>query len=290
MDTSRFIQNTLQTQSGVISSSTRARNMMLQSAMALLDDEERKKKKRRVGGSKPGRSANLPRDFEAGYRLLIKHYFSPTPLYPPLLFRRRFRMHRELFLSIVDDVTEYNSYFLLKKDALGRLGLNPIQKVTLAIRMLAYGGSADSNDKYIQISESTTLKSLLRFCDAIINIYGEEYLQYPNADNIKRLLAIGKAQGFPGMLGSLDCMHWEWKNCPTAWAGQFTGKEKVSRLYSFFLIHQMNTNLFHFFRRPPLYLKQSPPTTCGYGTHFLVFPAPTTTSLFSIILLYFQNY
>jgi hypothetical protein len=30
------------------------------------------------------------------------------------------------------------------------------------------------------------------------------------------------------MLGSLNCMHWKWKNCPSRWAGKFQGKEKVS--------------------------------------------------------------
>ena len=25
---------------------------------------------------------------------------------------------------------------------------------------------------------------------------------------------------FPGMLGSLDCTHWDWAACPTAWKGQ----------------------------------------------------------------------
>ncbi|CAN0886921.1 hypothetical protein LINGRAHAP2_LOCUS15474 [Linum grandiflorum] len=25
------------------------------------------------------------------------------------------------------------------------------------------------------------------------------------------------------MIDSIDCMQWEWRNCPTGWAGQYTG-------------------------------------------------------------------
>jgi len=49
-----------------------------------------------------------------------------------------------------------------------------------------------------------------------------KYLRAPTATDLRRLLNFGKIRGFPGMIGSLDCMHWEWKNCPTAWKGQYT--------------------------------------------------------------------
>ena len=73
--------------------------------------------------------------------------------------------------------------------------------------MLAYGALADSTDKYIKIGESTTIESMKRFCRAIVEVFGGRYLRSPNANDVARLLQIGEKRGFPGMLGSLDCMH-----------------------------------------------------------------------------------
>ncbi|CAN1302794.1 Protein ALP1-like [Linum perenne] len=92
--------------------------------------------------------------------------------------------------------------------------------------MLAYGCSADSVDEYCRMGETTSLECLRKFCNAIINIYGSCYLREPTVDDLRRLLDHSARRGFPGMIGSIDCMHWEWKNCPTRWAGQYTGHHK----------------------------------------------------------------
>ena len=47
------------------------------------------------------------------------------------------------------------------------------------------------------------------------------YLRKPTQADVDRLLAVGNERDFPGMLGSIDCMHWEWNNCPTAWKAAF---------------------------------------------------------------------
>jgi hypothetical protein len=77
------------------------------------------------------------------------------------------------------------------------------------------------------------LEALDQFFHSIIDLYSTEYLCQPTKENVESLSAINAKQGFPGMLGSLDCMHWQWKNCPMAWKGQFQGKEKLFLCHSY---------------------------------------------------------
>jgi len=85
------------------------------------------------------------------------------------------------------------------------------------MRILAYGLPADAVDEYVRIGDSTARQALNHFCQAVIEVFGEQYLRAPNEADVARLLQEGQNRGFPGMLGSIDCMHWEWRNCPTVW-------------------------------------------------------------------------
>jgi hypothetical protein len=177
------------------------------------------------GGSVLGKRPNIDRDAQAGHDRIFKDYFAANATFPRAKFERRYRMPKSIFLRIMEAVEEHDNYFVQKEDCTKKIGLSCLQKCTAAIRMLAYGVSADSVEEYCRMSETSAMKSMKHFCRAVVALFGEEYLRTPNAEDLMRLTQQNAMRGFPGMVGSIDCMHWKWKNCPTAWKGIFTGKE-----------------------------------------------------------------
>ncbi|KAI5315998.1 hypothetical protein L3X38_045174 [Prunus dulcis] len=75
------------------------------------------------------------------------------------------------------------------------------------------------------MGKSTVLESLVRFCDAVETLYTRDYLRRPTPRDLQRLLQKAESRGYPGMIGSIDCMHWQWKNCPTAWQGDYGNRK-----------------------------------------------------------------
>ncbi|KAL6294425.1 hypothetical protein ACE6H2_002567 [Prunus campanulata] len=82
--------------------------------------------------------------------------------------------------------------------------------------ILVYGAAAGRVDEIARMGKSTILESFVRFYEAIKTLYTRDYLRKLTARDLQRLLQKAEARGFPGVIGSIDCMHWQWKNCPTA--------------------------------------------------------------------------
>ncbi|KAI3459960.1 hypothetical protein Pfo_016623 [Paulownia fortunei] len=124
------------------------------------------------GGSIPGHIV-INREQKKADRNLFNNYFAENPCYNEAMFRRRYRMSRNLFLRIV--------------------------RQWKVVTVLAYGIAADATDEYIKIEESTVIERLKRFCRAIVEVFADRYLRAPNANDVSRLLHGGKQRGFPGI-------------------------------------------------------------------------------------------
>ncbi|GKA87337.1 ALP1-like protein isoform X1 [Tanacetum coccineum] len=87
---------------------------------------------------------------------------------------------------------------------------------------MAYDTSPDAFDEYLQSAERTSRECLDHFTKCIHVLYYDKFLRRPTATDIQKTYELHEEKhGLPGMLGSIDCMHWDWKNCPKSLHGQF---------------------------------------------------------------------
>ena len=90
-----------------------------------------------TASSSRNRRANIPRSRVEANERLMRDYFGGNPIYGSDMFRRRFRMSRELFERIVQDLQEKFRYFTQRFESISKQGFTPIQKCTSAVRQLA---------------------------------------------------------------------------------------------------------------------------------------------------------
>ena len=139
-------------------------------------------------------------------------------------FNRRYRMGPKLYCRLLheirDPVTGHIEFYK-GPDAMGEPGASALHKLTAVVRILAYGVAFDAVHEYTGVREGVARKVFYGFCDWIDARYGGIFLGVWTPQTIAKELAINAARGFTGMLGSIDCTHWHWRNCPMPWQGRF---------------------------------------------------------------------
>ena len=98
-------------------------------------------------------------------------------------------------------------------------------RLLLPLKSLAYGVPPHTFIDYFQMSPPLARVCCIEFDRIIKRIYANRFLKLPSAQEVKSIVNLHKkVHGVDGMIGSLDCSHTIWKNCPKAWQGSYKGK------------------------------------------------------------------
>ena len=91
--------------------------------------------------------------------------------------------------------------------------------------MLASGVTFKDVAAMSGMSISTAETSFHHFCEKLSEGLWETWVTLPVGDDLKKVEEIYRKCGLPGAVGSLDCTHFKWDNCPWSEHRVHTGKE-----------------------------------------------------------------
>ena len=175
------------------------------------------------------RSAKVKYDHKRAAYCIRSDYLGSVPRFDGKEFQTMFRLSRSRFQRLMEDVGALQDPFYTKiVDTTGHVGASFEARLMLPLKTMAYGVPPHCFRDYFQMSKTLANACCHKFYHIIRSTYSEEYLRLPTEEDLRNVVALhNSVHGVNGMFGSLDCMHTWWKNCPTAWKGQFkSGRDK----------------------------------------------------------------
>jgi hypothetical protein len=112
-------------------------------------------------------------------------------------------------------------------EVMKRANISSHGKVLSKLKYLSYSCSVNTFCDYFQVGESTAMKAVKVFIKELSNspLLVECFGVMPPTDARRVECYHRDVHGVAGMIGSLDCSHSVWGNCPVAHHGQYQGKE-----------------------------------------------------------------
>lgn len=113
-------------------------------------------------------------------------------------FRKRFRMNRESFNSLLQDLMPYTENIIV-----------PMEKqVLIFIKYLSSQMPFQSIADHYRVCEFTVFNIVKRLSDVICAHLLEKYIKWPEAQNVQETVqGFMNLKGFPGVLGAIDGSH-----------------------------------------------------------------------------------
>lgn len=145
-------------------------------------------------------------------------------------FRNRFTVPYQLYTQLLSLAERW--FPQPRKDCCGR-EIPPISlKLLGTLRMLGKGCSWDLLYELSGVSAEVHRRWTLKFIEKFSKEMYPVYVHGPrNSEELEEVTGLYSASGFPGCVGSTDCVHIRWEMCPSVWSSAFrNGKHSYASI------------------------------------------------------------
>jgi hypothetical protein len=143
-------------------------------------------------------------------------------------FRRNFRIPYAMYQTKIWAMARerwWPGYHDGKMDAYGRLICDLELKLLGALFVLANGSTQFIVSEFTDISEEVHRQFFKKWLQHMASVK-DEFIFFPRDDVGHNFVVDEYASiGFPGCIGSVDCVHIGWDKCPHQWTNLYKGKE-----------------------------------------------------------------